>query len=221
MCEIKFDRNFSTQSPDEFLSNHIFINTALKSLYLGHDFAFGANKAGSQDLAMDYCKRNQVEFEILPKFEHKGERVSSSLVRKCIMNGEIDVANQFLGRKFFLNGKIIKGDGRGRTIGFPTANIHYSKNRVLPDLGVYVTMSEIDGMSYQSVTNIGKKPTFGEFDQVTIESHLLDFDRDIYGETLKVDFYKRIRPEKKFASVNELMSQIQKDVDATKNFFNG
>jgi riboflavin kinase/FMN adenylyltransferase len=219
LCEIKFDRNFSTQSPQEFLENHIFSNKKLKSLFLGHDFTFGANKSGGHELAEDFCTKNQVSLENLEKFEFEGERVSSSLVRDCVQAGEVEKASEFLGRSYFISGRIEKGDGRGRKIGFPTANVGFEKNRIIPSTGVYATETRIGKLNYHSVTNIGVKPTFLEDGGLTVESHILDFDRDIYGELVQVHFLKKLRNEKKFDSVNDLIKQIGNDVQTTRDFF--
>lgn len=219
LCELKFDRNFSTQTPEEFLEAHIFSNQKLKHLFLGHDFAFGANKAGGHELAKRFCESKNVIFENLEKFEFQGERVSSSLVRECVLNGKVSQAASFLGREYFISGRVVKGDGRGRQIGFPTANVGFEKNRVVPQTGVYATKTIIDGMLYHSVTNIGHKPTFIDDGGLTVESHILDFDRDIYGNMVQVHFVEKIRDEKKFASVNELIQQIDKDVISTRELF--
>lgn len=219
LCEIKFDRNFSTLSPENFLKEYIFNNPNLKSIFLGHDFAFGANKSGGHDLAEKFAQKNNVVFEDLAKFTFAGERVSSSLIREKIKTGLISEANDFLGREYFITGRVVKGDGRGKQIGFPTANIGFEKNRVIPSNGVYATKTCISNMNYFSVTNIGVKPTFLDHAGVTIESHILDFDRDIYGEEIQVQFFKRIRDEKKFDSVNSLIKQIEEDVVATREFF--
>ena len=219
LCEIKFDRNFSTQSPQEFLENHIFCNKNLKSLFLGHDFTFGANKTGGHELAEKFCSKNNVNFENLEKFEFEGERVSSSLIRECVQSGDVDKATEFLGRNYFVSGRIEKGDGRGRKIGFPTANVGFEKNRIIPKTGVYATETKIGKLNYYSVTNIGVKPTFLEDGGLTVESHILDFDRDIYGELVEVQFHKKLRDEKKFDSVNDLIKQIATDVETTRKFF--
>lgn len=219
LCEIKFDRNFSTLSPEQFLNEHIFINMNLKKLFLGHDFAFGANKSGGHQVAEQLCEKNQVKVETLAKFEFENKRVSSSLVRKKILDGLVADAEEMLGRQFFISGQVIKGDGRGRKIGFPTANVMFAKNRVIPKLGVYITKTKIGKMTYQSVTNIGRKPTFIEDGAVTVESHILDFDRDIYGEKIQVSFVEHLRDEAKFNSVNDLIQQINKDVDKTREYF--
>lgn len=219
LCEVKFDRNFSTQTPEEFLKKYIFCNKNLTSLFLGHDFTFGANKTGGHKIAENFCLKNGVNFENLEKFEFDGERVSSSLVRELVQSGNVDKASELLGRHYFVSGRIEKGDGRGRKIGFPTANVGFSKNRIIPKRGVYATETKIGKLNYYSVTNIGVKPTFLEGAGLTVESHILDFDRDIYGELVQVHFHQKLRDEKKFDSVNDLIKQIARDVEKTREFF--
>ncbi|PIK14467.1 bifunctional riboflavin kinase/FAD synthetase [Halobacteriovorax sp. JY17] len=215
--EIPFDRDLSTLAPSDFLDKYILINKDIHSIYMGHDFAFGANKEGNFSFVKKYCK--DVHVEKLREFTPDEENVSSSIIRKLIDKGDILRANNLLGRNFFLMGTIVKGAGRGKQIGFPTANISYSSDRITPKTGVYITTVEIREMTYFSITNIGVNPTFSEENQKTVETHIFDFDDDIYGEDLKVSFLQRIRDEKKFNSVNELVDQIRLDVEFTKAYF--
>ena len=215
--EIPFDRDLSTLDPSSFLDKFILTNNRIHSIYMGHDFAFGANKKGNFAFVKDYCKK--VHVEKLKEFSPDEEHVSSSIIRKHIDKGEIDRANSLLGRQFFLMGTIVKGAGRGKQIGFPTANISYSTDRITPKIGVYITTVEIREMTYFSITNIGVNPTFSEDNHKTVETYIFDFDDDIYGEDLKVSFLQRIRDEKKFNSVNELVDQIKLDVEFSKAYF--
>ncbi|WP_417337128.1 bifunctional riboflavin kinase/FAD synthetase [Halobacteriovorax marinus] len=215
--EIPFDRDLSTMEPSLFLDNYILVNKNIHSLYMGHDFAFGANKAGNFIFAKDYCKG--VNVEKMKRFNPNEETVSSSVVRKLIEGGDVEKVRDLLGRNFFLTGNIVKGAGRGKQIGFPTANISYNSERITPKVGVYITTVEIRGMVYFSITNIGFNPTFVDEGKKTVETNIFDFDEDIYGEDLKVSFIKRIRDEKKFNSVNELVDQIKSDVDEAKKYF--
>lgn len=215
--EIPFDRDLSTLDPSSFLDKYILNNKNISSIYMGHDFAFGANKSGNFLFAKDYCKGILVEK--LKEFNPKDEHISSSVIRKLVDAGDIDKTNSLLGRSFFLMGTIVKGAGRGKQIGFPTANISYSSDRITPKVGVYITTVEIREMTYFSITNIGFNPTFSSDNQKTVETYIFDFDDDIYGEELKVSFLHRIRDERKFNSVNELVDQIKLDVDFAKAYF--
>jgi riboflavin kinase / FMN adenylyltransferase len=219
LLEIDFTRDFSTLSPETFLKNYIFAIPGVHKIYLGHDFAFGANKSGDHKLAKDYCEKVNVQLILQDEFKCQGEVVSSSVIRSSIQKGEMEKVRSFLGRNYFLSGRVIKGQGRGRQIGFPTANMEYDKELMIPAGGVYITQTRIKDMVYNSVTNIGINPTFNMGHAINIETHLLDFSRDIYGEELRVSFLKKLRDEKKFSSVNDLIAQIDHDVKVAREYF--
>lgn len=216
LIEMKFTRDFSTLKAEEFLSKYLMAYPNLKNFYLGYDFAFGANKEGGHDLVNSICHPRGVAVEIQPKFEHKAEVVSSSLIRDLIQSGKVDSVQPLLSRPFHLEGVVVKGEGRGKKIGFPTANIQVSQDLIVPEKGVYVTRTVYKGMMYQSVTNIGNNPTFKDTNQIHIETNLFDFNNDIYGEVLDIQFLKKIRDEKKFPTVNDLITQIKADVETAK-----
>ncbi len=219
LLEIDFTRDFSTLSPEDFLTKFIFSFSGIEKIYLGHDFAFGANKAGDFRVAQDFCHLKNTEIVLQQEFKVSGASVSSTEIRSAITLGDIPKASQLLGRDYFLSGRVIKGEGRGKKIGFPTANMGYDKGLLVPSKGVYVTQTEIDKMTYNSVTNIGINPTFNTGYDIHVETHLLDFALDIYGEMIKVIFLKKIRDERKFPSVNELVTQIDLDAQAARLFF--
>ncbi|RPJ71755.1 MAG: bifunctional riboflavin kinase/FAD synthetase [Alphaproteobacteria bacterium] len=219
LLEIDFTRDFSTLLPEEFLERFVFSFTGIDKIYLGHDFVFGANKSGDYKLAKGLCEKKKIGLILQDEFRLDKHAVSSSVVRAAISTGEVEKANSLLGRSYFLSGRVIKGQGRGKQIGFPTANMDYDKELIIPIGGVYITQTTIHDMTYNSVTNIGVNPTFNMGNVVNIETHLLDFNRDIYGEEMRVSFLKKIREEKKFSSVNDLIAQIESDVKTTKAFF--
>lgn len=212
LIELKFDRDFSTMGPEDFLKKYLFTYPKLKNIYLGYDFAFGANKQGGFDLVSEICKSRGMNVEIQPKFEVNSQVVSSSFVRQLIVQGNLTEADALLGRPFELEGVVVKGEGRGKKIGFPTANIQVSSDIIVPQRGVYVTKTLYKGMVYKSVTNIGYNPTFKDTLHTHIETNIFDFDNDIYGENLEIQFLQKIREEKKFATVNDLIEQIKADV---------
>ncbi len=219
LLEIDFTRDFSTLSPEDFFKRYILSYTGIKKVYLGHDFVFGANKSGDYKLAKSLCEKESIQLILQDEFRSENTAVSSSVVRGEIKKGEMEKANQLLGRAYYLSGHVIKGQGRGRQIGFPTANMDYDKTLIIPAGGVYITQTTIHGMTYNSLTNIGINPTFNMGHAINIETHLLDFNRDIYGEEMRVTFLRKIRDEKKFSSVNDLISQIDSDVLCAKEFF--
>ncbi len=215
--ELNFNRDFSTQTPADFLDKEILIHPGVQSIYLGHDFVFGSDKQGDFKFTEKYCKNKNVEVEKLPKYEEF--KVSSSLIRGFLNAGNIKEVTRLLGRNHFVEGLVVKGEGRGKKIGFPTANINFSKEIMIPSNGVYITTTKIKDLNFQSVTNIGLNPTFNDKGNINVETHILDFDNDIYGESITVFFEKKIRDERKFPSVNDLISQISKDVQMTKEYF--
>lgn len=219
LLELDFTRDFSTQSPINFLNECVFIIEGLKKVFLGHDFQFGANKEGNYNLAKTIASTKNIEIILHSEFKLKNDTVSSSQIREHLKNGEVENAAGKLGREFFLSGRVIKGQGRGKQIGFPTANLGYDKDIIIPAKGVYATKTNINGMVYESVTNIGHNPTFNTGYDIHVETHILGFNRDIYGENIIVSFYKKLRDEKKFSSVNELVSQIDIDVNQVKTFY--
>jgi riboflavin kinase/FMN adenylyltransferase len=216
LVEIPFTRDLSTLSPEDFLNNYVFVHEQLKGLVLGFNFSFGAKKAGTHDVVRSIAATNTrvVEVTVAKAFDLDGVTLASSKIRQELEAGRIEIANKFLGRQYNLSGVVVRGDGIGRTIGFPTANIKILKERCFPRAGVYVTKTECRKKEYFSLTNIGYRPTFVNESILKFETHILDFDETIYGEEISVSFYSQIRCEKKFASVAELIDQINRD----KNF---
>jgi riboflavin kinase/FMN adenylyltransferase len=219
LLEIDFTRDFSTLTPEDFLSKHIFSFEGISKIYLGHDFAFGANKSGDFNVAKSFCENKKTSLMLQQEYKIKSSSVSSTEVRNAILAGDIHKANELLGRNYFLSGRVIKGEGRGKKIGYPTANLGYDKELIIPAKGVYITQVRIKDMTYNSVTNVGINPTFNTGYDVHVESHLLDFTQDIYGDEIRVSFIKKLRDEKKFPSVNDLIEQITADADLAREYF--
>ncbi len=219
--ELGFNRDFSTLSPSEFLNQHIFVEKNLSFILLGHDFSFGSNKSGGKEELEKFIREKNLEVEVQSSKSFKLDdiAISSSQIRTLISDGEIKKVNGLLGRNFTLSGVIVRGDGRGRKIGFPTANIELPSNQLIPKNGVYISRVTCSDRTYQSITNVGTKPTFKDSQESVVESHILDFDENIYGEVLEVSFIDRIRDEKKFKSVNSLVDQITQDVSKVKDYF--
>ncbi len=219
ILEIDFTRDFSTLNPEVFLEKYIFAFDGIAKIYLGHDFAFGANKTGDFNVAKKFCDSRKTVLVLQKEFKVGSHAVSSTEVRNAIQAGDMPTANQLLGRDYFLSGRVIKGEGRGKKIGFPTANLGYSKDLIIPAKGVYITKVKIKDMVYNSITNIGVNPTFNTGYDVHVETHLLDFAQDIYGDEIRVSFIKKLRDERKFPSVNDLVDQIASDVNQTRDYF--
>ncbi|HLE12014.1 MAG: riboflavin biosynthesis protein RibF [Bdellovibrionales bacterium RIFOXYD12_FULL_39_22] len=223
LMEIEFTRDFSDLLPEKFLDQYIFPpgnNFSVKKLFIGHDFTFGKNKGGDHAFVENYCSLKKIAIEIEAEFAKEGVAISSSVIRHYLKAGNIEMANQLLGRLFLLAGRVIKGDGRGRMLGFPTANIQISTERLIPPFGVYVTQTKAGASKiYNSITNIGTNPTFKAGNIINVETNIFDFDKDLYGEEISVAFIKRLRSEKKFPSANDLIYQITADVSAARNHF--
>jgi len=221
IVEIRFNRDFSSLSPEQFLQNHIFCGPQVNHIYLGHDFHFGKNKSGGIDEVADFLKKNKLESSVqvtrLNLYKVKDKLVSSSIIRNHLLKSEIKEANHLLGRKFSIEGIVVRGLGRGRLIGFPTANIETDSGLIIPSNGVYETNVLVKGLEYKSLSNIGRNPTFENENHIHFETHLLNFDYDIYGERIKVSFEQFIRPEKKFSNANALVEQIEKDVSSVRS----
>ena len=217
VIEVPFNRDLSTISAKDFIENCILVHPGLKKLTLGHDFAFGANKEGNHFFVKKFWQEHaslvaSIELEVEDKFELNSELISSTFIRKLLLEGNIRKANSFLAQNYELEGLVVKGDGRGRTIGFPTANMNYSVNKCLPSRGVYSTITKYKDETFISLTNIGLNPTFLDQKVLRVETHLLNFTKDIYGESIKVYFIDRIRDEIKFSNVDSLITQIANDI---------
>ncbi len=224
--EEPFSREFSTTTPDQFFSQILLHRLNAQAIVVGYDFAFGKERAGHIDTLQSFCVQAGVELTVVQPEQVEGEAASSTRIRQHLQSGEIELANRLLGRAFFYRGIIERGEGRGRKIGFPTANLKPEGKLVLP-YGVYATWAFLSSKSglkrYPSVTNIGVRPTFqkqtGDSSletQVRVETHLLDIDLDLYGRELEVCFVRRLREERRFDGIDSLRAQIAKDVMAAK-----
>jgi riboflavin kinase/FMN adenylyltransferase len=219
IVEIDFNRDFSSLTPESFLEQYVYCPN-LKLISVGHDFKFGANKTGTYSSVQSFANKMKIECAQSKQFQINGVTPSSSLIRSLIIEGKLEDANVLLGNYHCLEGIVVKGAQRGTKIGFPTANIDYAAEILAPKKGVYITETIVAGMKYQSVTNIGSNPTFNTDNDIHVETHILDFSRNIYGEKISVYFIRRLRDEVKFSSVNDLIDQIHKDTSDVREFFN-
>ncbi len=215
---VPFTREFASQPAEDFLSNIIYDRLHAKEVYLGKGFAFGKDRGGNIDLLRQKSKELGFVADEVEEVQIRGARISSSAIRKLLAEGRINLARRMLGRPYGVEGVIIRGDRRGHTIGFPTANLK-PHNRVIPRFGVYATATLIDGIWRKSITNIGVRPTFESDADPSIESYIFDFDGDLYGDVLRVRFLHRIRDERKFNGIDELKAQIEMDTNRARNYF--
>ena len=184
----------------------------------GSDFRFGAGGSGTAEKLASYCKEKGLLCTIVPEQILDGIRISSTHIRKLLEQGAMEAAARFMGHPHRLSGSVISGRQLGRTLGIPTANILIPEGVVVPRHGVYACMAEADGQKFAAVTNIGSRPTVGGH-RITVEAWLLDFRGDLYGKNLTLDFYKFLRPEKKFDSLEELKAEIRENACQTREFF--
>ncbi len=215
---IRFNRDFAATDADQFLREVIFQRLKAQEVYLGKGFAFGKNRAGNIDLLKKISVELGFVAEEVPEIQLRGHRISSSQIRKLLAEGKVNLARRMLGRPYGVEGLVIHGDKRGRTIGFPTANLK-PKNRVIPKNGVYVTSTLIEGEWRRSITNIGIRPTFENGLEPSVETFILDWDGDLYDDVIRVRFLHRVRDEKKFSGIDELKAQIKKDCDVAVEYF--
>ncbi len=184
-------------------------------LICGEDFRFGYQGEGTAEKLRNACKEKGIPCVIVPEQTKDGIRISSTHIRQLIEGGQLDQAVEFLGHPHILSGTVISGRKLGRTIGIPTANIQIPAGVIMPPKGVYACKVTVGQNAHLAVTNIGNRPTVGGH-HVTVEPWILDFDRDLYGRQITVEFYKFLRPEKKFASLEELQAEIQKNAAETR-----
>jgi len=211
---IPFTQEFSQTPAREFFENILIrdLNPAL--VVIGHNFYFGHKRGGTPGKVLDWCEERQIQAEIVGPIEADGEEISSTRIRSLLREGHVQAASRLLGRDFSYTGEIVHGAKRGRRIGIPTANIKPEPKRCIPRNGVYVTVSSThDGRTFPSITNVGVKPTIeGQNHELSLETHLLDFEGDLYGKHLTVEFRDRVRDEMRFPSVEALVEQIHKDI---------
>jgi riboflavin kinase/FMN adenylyltransferase len=196
--------------PAEFAREVLARRLRARHVVVGYDFTFGRNRTGSPAMLGEIGRELGFEVEVVPPLVRGGLIVSSTRIRDLLLAGRVREAEELLCRPYRVSGPVITGAGRGRKLGYPTANIQYAQE-LLPLPGVYVVEAEIARIRYRAVASVGFNPTFGE-NSLGVEVHLLDFDRDLYGQEVSVYFRDRIRDERKFKSVEELVRQIEKDV---------
>lgn len=192
----------------------------MRLLFVGPEFALGRDREGTVDRLRQFGDEVGFAVETVQLLSEDGVKVGSGTVRDGLSRGDMEMVSDLLGRTFDLHGPVIHGEERGNKIGFPTANIAVAPDLALPKFGVYVTKSHLNGSTYASVTNIGEHPTFG-VGRPTIETHLLDFEGDCYERELRMELLCHVRDEQQFAGVDELVTQIGRDVEFARQYFSG
>lgn len=207
---IEFTQEFSNTTAEDFLKYILIEKLKAKYIVIGYDQCFGKNKEGNYKFLLERTNQYHYKVEQIDPILWDGEIVSSSKIRNFLKFGDIEKANLMLGRNYCITGTVIKGFQRGRLLGFPTANLDIPMTKVIPKIGVYRGFCEYGGSVYKAMINIGFNPTFNN-QLISVEAHILDFDKNIYGEQIKIYFLDRIRDEKKFSTIEELKEQLIKD----------
>ena len=216
VCIIPFTDKISKIKPLMFLQE-LWKYFKPFEIVVGYNHHFGKNGEGGFNILKEFAHKKGILLKKIGKVKTLGSVVSSSRIRQSIRKGEIEIANKMLGRDYFINGRVIRGDGVGRNISYPTANLSVnSSKKLLPKDGVYAVKVELDSKIYGGMLYLGKRPTFSEGNQFSCEVHILGFKGDIYGRDLKVKLLKRIRKEKKFCSAQSLKNQIMTDENTAK-----
>lgn len=211
-----FNRTFAGLSVGAFVENILVSTLDARIVVVGEDFRFGRNRRGGVENLRSWGKRCGFKVHSIPAVVKSGRAVSSSLIRRLLLSGRVDRAQVYLGRPYEIVGRVVRGAARGRSLGFPTANLR-TDNEILPE-GVFVTIAAINGEEYPAVTNIGFRPTFG-CDSLHIETFLLDRREILYRRTVRLRFLKKLRPERTFSTAGALVEQIQMDIAAARGFF--
>jgi riboflavin kinase/FMN adenylyltransferase len=198
-------------SPEAFFEDILVRQLGAKAMVEGYDFRFGRGRAGTTETLRTLCASRDLAFEEVPPLHLKGEPVSSSRVRAAIVDGDVSLAAELLARPYRIDGRVVEGARRGRTIGFPTANLD-GVPTVLPGNGVYAVRALVDGKMWRAAANVGPNPTFGEASR-KVEVHLMDFSGDLYGQAMAVEFIARIRDTRPFSGAEELSAQLRRDIE--------
>jgi riboflavin kinase/FMN adenylyltransferase len=213
-----FNIRISKMAPEDFLEEVLFENYSIRYVAVGFNFRFGYRGAGDVDLLNKTGVKNNIKVDVIKPVDLDGEVVSSSYIRKLLEAGDIEKANRCLGSYYSVSGRVIKGMGRGNGMGIPTANIRLPREVLYPASGVYITNTIYQNKKYKSITNVGTKPTFPE-GRIGIETYIDGISRNLYNQLIHLEFYKKIREEKKFKNIGELKNQIELDIKYLENYF--
>lgn len=217
LIEYPFNQSFINMSSDEFLEDILINQLGMKLIITGTDFKFGKNRSGNIDLLKQKANEYGYKVVIIEKAQYEYKDISSTFIKQLLLEGKIETVNYLLGFPYTVIGTIVLGNQLGRTVGMPTINIIPEDTKLLPPNGVYAVKVWIDNQVYMGITNVGNKPTISDNLQMGIETHILDFEYEVYGKTAIIEFYHFIRPEKKFSSLQEVKNQVDKDIEKCKD----
>lgn len=214
---LPFSHEFADLSPEAYITNILHDGMGAKKIVIGYDHKYGKSGSGTFDLMQNYGEKLGFSVEQITAFSVDSKTVSSTKVRNSISSGEIEKANQYLSYNYFLNGTVVSGRHVGRTMGFPTANLHINSEwKEIPANGVYAGYAEFENHCYKAVINIGTNPTVSQENTSSIEAYLIDFQGDLYGKNLRLEFSKFIRNEQRFESLQDLQRAIANDVEEAR-----
>ena len=210
MFDIPFTHAIMHMTPTEYIDELLLGAFHMREAYCGFNYRFGYRAEGDAETLMKQSLEKGFGIHVLEPYEIDGSIVSSTLIRDCIEKGDMEGARRYLGRYYSVGGEVVVGNKLGKTIGFPTSNLMMDDDMVSPPNGVYVTYCTYNGVRYPSITNVGVKPTIGVYNK-NVETNIFNFNKELYGKQIRVEFIKRTRPEIKFAGLDELKQQITKD----------
>lgn len=219
VVEYPFTKKVMQMEPQEFIEEVLVRKLGANTIIVGRDYRFGYQRSGTVEILDKYSGKYGYKLVILDKVQYKEEEISSTRIRECILSGDMEQANAMLGYPYFIYGEVVHGNMLGRTMGLPTINQIPSRQKVLPQGGVYASRVEISGSSYYGITNVGCKPTVKSDQSMTVETFIFDFAQEVYGEKARVELYKYIRPEIRFQGIEQLKVQILKDIEQIQTYF--
>lgn len=209
---INFTSEFSKQTPEEFVEKYLVNGIGLKEIVIGYDHHFGKGRDGNFEILQELGNKYNFHVTLIPEFSINGETISSTKIRNALISGDVVKAAVMLGRNYSFKGKIVRGDGRGKKLGFPTANISIDyDDKLVPAKGIYAAECIVENKKHYGLLSLGSRPTFHKDGEVIPEFYIFDFDKDIYGQVMQVNLVERIRDEEKFNSVEELIVRMKID----------
>ena len=217
LINIPFTKEILFMPPEKFVEKILVDCLHIKEAYCGFNYSFGYRASGTPEVLMHEGLKHGFGLHVQEPYKIDGVVVSSTYIRELITDGRMEEATKFMGRMYAIGGEVIVGNKLGRTIGFPTMNLVIDETMITPPNVVYITYCTVDGVRYPAVTNVGNKPTIGEYAK-NIETHIFNYDEDTYGKHINVEFVKWTRPEQKFAGIDELKNQIQSDCIQAKAY---
>lgn len=210
MFNIPFTTEILALHPEQFVDELLIGHFHMKEAYCGYNYRFGSHAEGDVETLMRLGLARGFGIHVMEPYLIDGEPVNSTMIRRLIESGQVDLCEKYLGRHYSILGEVVVGNRLGKKLGFPTSNLILDESMVAPPNGVYITYCVYGGKRYPSITNVGEKPTVGNFDK-NVETHIFNFDYELYGKKIRVEFLKRTRPEVRFATVGELSRQITQD----------